>query len=235
MSSPAYAGRVVRYWGFALFVVVVAVHIVVLATDIVAWQVPTKALLMPALLVALLVSTPRIRSELTLWAGLGVAFAWAGDVLLASPGEVGFLVGLVCFLVAHVSYLVLYLRPARTRRVPWWTLLYGVWWVVLIVVLLPHGGALTVPLVLYGAVLCGAAAVAWGTVPLVGVGATLFLVSDTLLALRMFVPGFSFWQQDAIIMTLYSLGQGLIVFGAVRAARAARAFETPPSRATMGS
>lgn len=224
-----------RYWGFALFAIVVVVHVVVLAADVVAWQVPTKAMLMPALLVALLVATPRIRSELTLWAGLAVVLAWAGDVLLASPGELGFLVGLVCFLLAHVSYLVLYLRPARTRRVPWWTLVYAVWWGILLAVLLPYGGALTVPLVVYGAVLCAAAAVAWGTVPLVGVGATLFLASDTLLALRMFVPGVSFWQQDAIIMTLYSLGQGLIVFGAVRAARRAKAFPTPDSQATLVS
>lgn len=220
-----------RWWGFGVYALVVVVHLVVIATGLVALAAPTKAALMPALLLALLVGVPTLRSEVTLWAGLGVLLSWAGDVALASPGDIGFLVGLGCFLLAHVSYLVLYLRPLRRRRVPWWGLVFAVWWGVLIAVLMPFSGSLTIPLVVYGAVLCGAAAVALGTNPVVAAGAAVFLVSDSLLALRMFVPGFSFVQQDVVIMLAYTLGQGLIVAGAVRAAR--QGFRRVPVEATL--
>lgn len=221
-----------RWWGFGVYALVVVVHLVVIATGLGALAAPTKAALMPALLLALLVGVPGVRSEVTLWAGLGVLLSWAGDVLLASPGDIGFLVGLGCFLLAHVSYLVLYLRPLKRRRVPWWGLVFAAWWGVLIVVLMPFAGSLTIPLVVYGAILCGAAAVALGTTPVVAAGASVFLVSDTLLALRMFVPGFSFVQQDVVIMLAYTLGQGLIVAGAVRVAR--QGYRRVPVEATLG-
>jgi uncharacterized membrane protein YhhN len=222
-----------RWWGFGVYAVAVIVHLAALATGLHEIAAPTKAALMPALLLALLVGVPALRSEITLWAGIGVLLSWAGDVLLGAPGEVGFLVGLVCFLLAHVSYLMLYLRPLRRRRVPWWGLVFAVWWAVLIVVLVPHAGSLMIPLLLYGAVLCGAAAVSLGTTPVVAVGATVFLVSDTLLALKMFVPGFSFVQQDLVIMLFYTAGQGLIVAGAVLAARAG--FRRAPVEGTLGA
>lgn len=220
-----------RWWGFVVYAGVVVLHLGILAFGFDAAAAPTKAALMPALLLALLVAVPRLRSEVALWAGLGVVFSWGGDVLLASPGDIGFLLGLGCFLLAHVSFLVLYLRPLRRRRIPWWGLVFAVWWAVLIIVLLPHAGALAVPLIVYGAVLCGAAAVALGTTPMVAAGATVFLLSDTLLALRMFVPGFSFVQQDAVIMLFYTAGEGLIVAGAVLAARTAS--PAAPSQSTL--
>lgn len=209
-----------RWWGFAPFVVVSALH---LAALFVGWQdaaLPTKFLLMPSLLVALLLSLPSRRSEVALWAGLALVFSAAGDVLLADPGEFGFLIGLGCFFLAHVAYVVLFVRPLRARRPPWWAfVLFAAWWGGLIVALLPHVGPLAIPVTVYGFVLCLAAAAAMGTTPLIGVGAVLFLASDSLLGFRFFLPGFALWQEDVIIMLGYIVGQALIIVGAVRVTR----------------
>lgn len=219
-GPTAYAGFMVRWWGFGPFVVVSILHLVSLSAQWQAVALPTKFLLMPTLLLALLVSLPSRRSEIALWGGLALVLAWAGDVLLADPGELGFLVGLGSFLLAHVAYVVLYVRPLRTRRPPWWAFaFFAAWWAALIVLLLPHVGALAIPVTIYGFVLCAAAAMAMGTTPLVAVGAFLFLVSDTILGFRFFLPGFSLWQADSVIMLGYIAGQGLIIAGAVRHAR----------------
>ena len=208
-----------RWWGFLPFGVVSVIHLAALVVGSQEVAVPSKALLMPALLVALLVGLPRIRSEIALWAGLALVFSTAGDVLLGAPGEVAFLVGVGAFSLAHVAYLLLYLRPLRTRRIGWRGLLYVGWLAVLLLVLLPHVGSLALPLAVYGLLLCGAAAAALGTAPIIATGALLFLTSDTLLALKFFLPRFSLWQEDFLIMLVYLAAQGLIIVGTVLAAR----------------
>jgi alkenylglycerophosphocholine/alkenylglycerophosphoethanolamine hydrolase len=82
----------------------------------------------------------------------------------------------------------------------------------------------------YGAVLGLSAATALGTNPTIAVGAGLFLLSDSVLACKLFLPGFGFWQQDLVIMALYCAGQGLIALGLVRATRARLA-----ARASIGA
>ena len=208
-----------RWWGFLPFGVVSVIHLAALVVGSQEVSVSSKALLMPALLVALLVGLPRIRSEIALWAGLALVFSTAGDVLLGAPGEVAFLVGVGAFSLAHVAYLLLYLRPLRTRRIGWRGLLYVAWLAVLLLVLLPHVGSLALPLAVYGLLLCGAAAAALGTAPIIATGALLFLTSDTLLALKFFLPRFSLWQEDFLIMLVYLAAQGLIIVGTVLAAR----------------
>lgn len=205
-----------RWWGFGVFVVVAVVHLVALFVQADQLAFPTKALLMPALLLAFLVALPSLRNEITLWGGLALLLAWAGDVFLGAPGELGFLVGLGSFLLAHVAYLVLYLRPLRTRRIPWYALVFALWWVALVVLLVPFVGDLAIPVAIYGLVLCSAAAVAMGTTRLVALGAVTFLVSDTILAFKMFHPDFVLWQADFVIMFFYIGGQALIILGAVR-------------------
>lgn len=209
-----------RLWGFLLFVIVAIVHLVALFTVSDSVAVPSKWLLMPALLVALLVALPSRRSEIAVWGGLAIVFSWAGDVLLGSPGGFGFVVGLGAFMIAHALYVVLFLRPLRTRRMPWFGYLYVVWWLCLVGVLAPYLGALLIPVALYGLVLGAAAALALGTNRVTAIGGAVFAVSDTILALKLFYPDFSLWQEDFVIMLLYITGQGLIIAGAVRYARA---------------
>ena len=201
---------------FVPYLIVSVVHLVALAIDADQVSTFTKPLLMPLLLAAFLFSLPRIRSELALLGSLGILFSWAGDVTLASPGDLGFLVGLGFFLLAHVAYIVLFLRKLRMRRLRPVALVYLAWWVVLVVVLAPHLGSLLVPVAVYGLVLGAMGAIGLSCNRWIAIGGALFVVSDTLLGLNRFLPGFDLWQVDTTIMLTYLVAQGFIAFGAIR-------------------
>jgi alkenylglycerophosphocholine/alkenylglycerophosphoethanolamine hydrolase len=198
---------------FIPFVIVSLVHLGALLVDSGgAVSTVTKPFLMPALLFAVLWCLRLRVSELFILAVLGVVFSFLGDVLLQSPGDIGFLLGLGGFLLAHVAYLLLFARSMRERRIPWFAWGYAIWWAVFIVYLAPYVGALLIPVALYGLVLGASALFAAGASRLAAIGALVFLVSDTLLALKLFVPGYTFYPVDFIIMILYISGQGLIAY-----------------------
>lgn len=206
---------------FAPYGVVGIVHLVAMFTSNDALGSATKPLLMPALLLALLVSLPRWRSGIALWGGLGIVFSWFGDTSLMYSGDVGFLSGLGFFLLAHVFYLLLIWRTLRRRRMPKIALVYVLWWIALIVLLAPHVGWLVWPLAVYGLVLGAMAASGLTANTWVAVGGAFFVLSDSVLGLNKFLPGFELEKVHFVIMASYILGQGLIAFGAVRAARIA--------------
>ncbi|POH85115.1 hypothetical protein CJ026_026420, partial [Ralstonia pickettii] len=109
----------------------------------------------------------------------------------------------------------LFWRHLAVRRVPVWAAVYAVWYVVLLTVLLPHLGALTVAVAIYGVVLGGTAVSATRAHPLVAVGAAFFLSSDTILALRLFLPDAMPPVTSPLVMVTYCLGQGLIAAGVI--------------------
>lgn len=205
---------------FTPYALVTIVHLGAIALGEGGIVAATKPLLMPALLLGLILGLPVRRSRLLLWGALALVFSWLGDVLLQNPGDIGFLLGMGAFGLAHVAYLALYLGPLRTRRVPWWGILLGlIWWSGMVGILASHLGVLLMPVALYGLVLGAAAVCALATRPIVAVGALIFLVSDTLLALDRFLPGFAFPAIDFSIMLTYTLGQGLIIVGVIAVAR----------------
>lgn len=203
---------------FAPYLLVSVVYLVAQATDLGSVSTFLKPLLMLLLLAAFLFSLPRVRSELALLGSLGILFSWAGDVTLGAPGDLSFLVGLGFFLLAHVAYIVLFLRRLRMRRLRPVALVYLAWWVALVVVLAPHLGALLVPVAVYGLVLGSMGAIGLSCNRWIAIGGALFVISDTLLGLNRFLPGFELWQVHTIIMLTYLAAQGLIAYGAIRMA-----------------
>lgn len=212
-------------WPFWIYAAVTAVHLVniaVPATD----DGPTKALLMPALLVSVaivLAWTSRLRGARAWWGvgllALGIVASFFGDVLLGPA----FVVGLACFAAAHIAYIVLFNGPARARPVAWWSLGYLVVLVVIIAVLWPHLGELRPVLVGYGVVLALTAMTSTRVNAIAAWGGGLFLASDALLAFRLFYPDFRSafpdpWQ-DLAIMAFYCAGEGLIALGVLRRLR----------------
>jgi len=206
---------------FLPYVVVGALHVVSLLFGAGPVSDLTKPLLMPALLVAFLVLLPRRRGEVVILGSLAILFGWFGDLALMDARD-GFLIGLCFFLVGHLAYVLLIWRRMRIRSRPaWWSAIYPVWWVALVGILAPHTGSLIAPLAVYGVVLgalaiSGSACNRW-----IAIGSASFLISDTLLGLHRFLPGFSFWPVDALIMLTYLAGQGLIVWGVLVRMRSA--------------
>ena len=166
------------------------------------------------------------------WLVRALGLSWVGDVLLLYPGL--FMPGLVAFLVAHVCYAWLLTRdaPARPPAKPFvccmaaGVLVYaGLWF---------NGlpPAMRMPVAAYVAVLASMAALAWGRYlhrqdrgsAWVAVGAMVFMVSDTLLAIDRFVsplPYAGLW-----VLATYYLAQGLIVSGVLQS------MAVPPSSVT---
>jgi uncharacterized membrane protein YhhN len=211
------------WWGFVPYALVAAVHVVALAASADAVSGPTKLMLMPLLAVAVL------------WAGRGssrttpftflfmaIALSWLGDgAATFFPAAPDLPVMLACFGLAHLCYIWLFWRCLAVRRIPRWALVYVLWWVAMLAILWPLLGALTVAVALYGLVLGGTAVAASRCHPLVVVGGALFLTSDTLLSVELFVPGAPDWLSPLVMLT-YTVGQGFIAAGAVVGIRGMR-------------
>jgi hypothetical protein len=203
-------------WSFLPFVVVSILHVVLLAVNS-SLAAPTKLLLMPMLAVPVLVSARRLtpRSALPLLLA-ALLFSWLGDGAGAFfPAGPELPLMLLFFGIAHVAYIVLFACHLAVRRMPWWALVYSAWWVAMIAVLGPHTGSLLLAVALYGLVLGGTAAFSARCHPLVAVGGAFFLTSDTILAFRLFLPdSLPSWSSPAVMLT-YTIGQGLIIAGAL--------------------
>lgn len=97
--------------------------------------------------------------------------------------------------------------------------IYVLWWLALVAVLAPHTGVLLVPVAVYGLALGAVGVLGASCNRLIVIGSVLFVLSDTMLGLHRFLPGFEPWQIDTLIMLSYILGQGLMCAGIVRSAR----------------
>ncbi|QDE35279.1 lysoplasmalogenase [Microbacterium foliorum] len=207
-------------WAFLPYIAVSVTHVVLLSLDSPAAG-PTKLLLMPLLAAPVLVSLRRIRERAAQALILGaLAFSWLGDsagALFPAAPEVPLM--LMFFGIAHLAYITLFIRHLAQRRMPRWALVYAGWWVAMVAFVGPHAGGLLIAVAFYGLVLGATAAFSTRCHPRVAIGGAFFLASDTVLALRLFLPdSLPAWSSPAIMAT-YTIGQGLIIAGALIALR----------------
>jgi uncharacterized membrane protein YhhN len=180
----------------------------------------------PATLIALIVAAgvldPAVdASTRRAWFVAALVFSLAGDVLLMLPQDL-FVPGLAAFLVAHVCYLAGFWTSGPTAAA------LAVAGVVVVLVVAPLGRTilmaigraglpveLRIAVAAYMTVISAmlATALATGNV-LAGVGATLFVASDSLIAWDRFVRRVA-WAPVAIMVT-YHLGQAGLVASLLR-------------------
>ncbi|MCR6690253.1 lysoplasmalogenase [Cellulomonas sp.] len=222
----------VRCWG-AAWLVVVATHLGALAAHAATLADVTQCLLAPLLAAALVAATRWPRTAAVRWALAGLGASFLGDAaprLLAGDGA--FLVMVACFLLAQVAYVVAFARYARRsvlRTRPVVLVAYGAVLAVLVGLCAPHAGALLVPVAVYAGVLTAMAVLATGLGPVGAVGGAVFLVSDALIALARFVPGWDLPGQDLAVMATYAAGQCLLAVAVARTGRR-RAVTAVPAR-----
>lgn len=146
----------------------------------------------------------------------GLLFSLAGDVCLMLPKDL-FLAGLLAFLVAHLCYLVAFTADCRfASRFGPFAVCGGIGLVVLVVLWARLPAALRLPVGLYaGALLTMAAQAASRAVKLravtataAAIGAGLFVVSDTLLAINRF--GCDLPASRLLVLGTYFTAQWLI-------------------------
>jgi uncharacterized membrane protein YhhN len=156
------------------------------------------------------------------WLLVALVFGLLGDVALLSDSLPRFRAGVWAFLVGHLAYLVCFASLGLTM--PTWSWIgLGVLAVALFatrgVVPATHrlaGRALSVPVAVYSVVIGAMLLGAWFTgVPLVALGATVFVVSDATLSLDRFVRPIP--HARLILMVTYHVGQALIVAGVLSA------------------
>jgi uncharacterized membrane protein YhhN len=147
------------------------------------------AKLVPVAALLIWLAPPRGRYGWLVFAGLVLSLA--GDFFLALPGEGLFMPGLAAFLCAHLCYIAAF--TGRNRQARLWRLLpFAAWVGGVYVWLFPALGPMIVPVGLYCAVIM---AMMWRASLLpasAAIGAILFGLSDTMLAVLRFhgaVPG----------------------------------------------
>ena len=145
----------------------------------------------------------------------GLIFSMIGDVLLSLPIDV-FVIGVFSFLIAQLIYAYAF-RVGRSFRLRFLALLpFAVYGILIFVILLPGLNAMTLPVAAYVIVIMVMAWQAWDQwddkrtqwALLAFIGAVLFVVSDSLLAINKF--GEPFLAARALTLTTYFSAQWLI-------------------------
>ena len=184
-------------------------------------EVWAKPLVLSSLIVAAVVLGATETAAGT-WLLAALVFGLLGDVALLSDSLPRFRAGVLAFLVGHLAYLVCFAALGLT--VPAWSwaglaVLAVALWATRDVVPATHrlgGRALSVPVAVYSVVIGAMLLFAWFTgVPLVALGATVFVVSDATLSINRFVRPIP--RAHLILMVTYHVGQALIVAGVLTA------------------
>lgn len=151
------------------------------------------------------------------WAILiALACSLVGDIFLMLPSD-RFIAGLASFLLAHIAYSVAFMSQWQGAQHVGLLLLCASVGMVAFLFLRPVLGAFTVPVAVYVMVITVMAYAAWlywtqtqsQAALLASLGATLFVLSDFILAINRF--RYAFRAATALIMTTYFVAQGLFV------------------------
>jgi uncharacterized membrane protein YhhN len=149
----------------------------------------------------------RPAGALVRWLLAAIVFSWLGD---AFGQQV--IVKIAFFAVAQICYLVAFLpfwRNSVVRR-PQFLILYAIATVAMIVFLIPYAANLAIPVIGYALLVGTMAVLATGLGRLGVIGGLLFFVSDTILALMLFVPSMAFPTQGAWVMITYLGAQAVL-------------------------
>ena len=167
------------------------------------------------LLIAIRVEKPK-SAHYKRWISIALGLSLIGDVLLMLPADL-FLLGLVVFLLAQVVYVAAFwLDSPRERGPNWAPIPYVLYGVMVYSLLLPGLEDMQVPVVAYVVVICMMGWLAlrrwWmlrnSAALMAAVGATIFMFSDTALAVNRFLQPFE--AAPAVVLISYYIAQWLL-------------------------
>ncbi len=145
---------------------------------------------------------------------IGLLSSLAGDVFLMLPPD-RFVAGLVAFLIAHLFYIAAFV--SEISSLIWWpSIPFVIYGIVIYAILAPSLGKLKLPVLIYILVILVMAWLAWerwsqtgqSGALLASLGAVLFIISDTILAIDRFRGAFKLSR--ALNLTTYFAAQLLI-------------------------
>jgi uncharacterized membrane protein YhhN len=214
-----------KYW-LVIFIIVLATHLIAIFLPIERLHIISKPLLLPLLAGYFLSHTNNTVGSFKKWILPALFFSWLGDVLLmfVSQNEIFFLLGLSSFLLAHVFYIIFFHGVKLKEGVksqPLMLFPVAVYYGVLIYILSPYLHDMKIPVYAYGLVISFMFMLALHMLFIQNktsgrwmmMGALLFVISDSILAVNKFYQPFK-WA-DVLIMLTYGLAQLFIVKGAI--------------------
>ena len=197
----------------------------------------TKPLLMPSLAASTRLAAGEAGGGLVRGVQAAQLFSWGGDLALLSKSDRGFLTGVGSFFVAHVGYIGAFMTardPGARLSDPGPKAGAAIWATAAPVLVVAAGRkdpSLRLPITAYAGILASMFATSTTlqhSLPdsarrQILAGTTLFLLSDSLLAVQEFLRKEPAPALESAVMGTYTVGQFLIAEGAAAAARADQA------------
>jgi uncharacterized membrane protein YhhN len=171
----------------------------------------------PILLLAIL-SCLLCTGRLRLWLTMALLFSATGDVLLANTMEHSFIFGLLSFAIAHLCYAVgfwpwcSWSNKSLLKAFPLLIIM-----LVVLLLVLPHTAELRLPVLIYMGIISLMAVLAIFSqvqTPYLLLGAFLFVISDSLIAINKFVIPLP--AQHLLVMLTYYLAQYYLFLGCIK-------------------
>ena len=193
-----------------LLVIVFAIDLFFIFNDQNELRFFTKPLLLPLLILLYFSQVKSAKTQLDQFFLTGLAFSFFGDLFLLFKW--GFLPGLGSFLLAHVFYIISFRKKIQNSIWKSWPIILGLYASILLVFLFPYLKEMKIPVLFYAIVI---SAMMYNAIKTnnrnLMIGALLFLISDTLLSVNLFVKPLIIL--NLLVMITYVLAQWFLVRG----------------------
>ncbi len=215
-----------KYW-ILLFAIILIGDLIGIQLNNEILQFICKPLIIPSVIGYFDSQVKDITKGIAKWVVLALVFSLLGDVLLMfqEKNSIFFLLGLSAFLIAHIFYIIFFHKVRVKENVkgnPWLLVLVVIYYAALISLLSPYLADMKIPVLVYGVVISFMFMLAMHmlfiknkpTGQWMMIGALLFVISDSILAINQFYQPFE--AAGVLIILTYGLAQFFIVEGAGR-------------------
>ena len=172
------------------------------------------------LIISIVLLFPAIEQKYKIFILLGLLFSLLGDVFLIYPKQ-HFTKGLIAFLIGHIFYIVAFIVSTGFHYTEWIYIPIVVVGIIYLKNILPYSGKKTIPIIIYIFII---AIMGWlalerlNSLQTIGallsaMGAVLFMISDSILALNKFRKQFQ--SAELIILSTYYTAQWLLALSAI--------------------
>ncbi|MDR6441331.1 putative membrane protein YhhN [Chryseobacterium bernardetii] len=194
-----------------LLAIVFTFDLVFIAMDHSSWRFFTKPLLLPIIIWFYFTYSQQNVFRINQWFLSGLILSFLGDVFLLF--EWGFMPGLGSFLLAHICYIVYFFKIKKKNAWSWLPFVF-LYLGSFLYYIYPYLNDMKIPVVIYGITIAAMLYFSISTYSsLLILGAILFVISDSVLAINMFVQHST--EKELVVMITYVLAQLMLVSGVV--------------------
>jgi uncharacterized membrane protein YhhN len=208
-----------------IFILLSILYLGCILFNLATWLFYLKPLLLLPLIIAVFISTS-FKNKIILL--IALVFSWLGDILLlfVFKDAIYFMLGLAAFLIAHIFYIVLFVKELEKANgkieFKKGLILIAIYLITMLLVLVPHLGGLTIPVIIYAITISIMLYMAYllsfhcpkpASVYLL-TGAISFILSDSILAFDKFYQPIP--MSALLIMATYLYAQWALVRGCIK-------------------